>query len=102
MKTEELSYQEAIELASAGAMVSRKDWKNSWFVFRQVNNIVHKDMIPNMRSLPMNVKERLGTVGKSLFYENQLMIADTSGERVVITHFEPEWKDEYYNDWCVL
>jgi hypothetical protein len=102
MKTEGLNYQEAIELASAGAIVSRKDWKDGWFVFRQVNNIVHKDMIPNMRSLPLNVKERLETVGKSLFYENQLMIADTSGERVVITHFEPDWRDEYYKDWCVL
>ena len=102
MKTEGLSYQEAIEFAKAGAMISRKHWKEHSFVFRQVNNIVHKDMIPNMRSLPMNVKERLVTVGKSLFYENQLMVADTSGERVIITHFEPDWRDEYYKDWYIL
>jgi hypothetical protein len=102
MKTEGMSYDEALEWVKAGVMVSRKAWFGHCFLFRQVNNVVPLDRVGGMASLPLNVKTEFIKHGKDLSYSNQIMQVATSGDKIAIEPFQPEWRDEYYKDWYIL
>jgi hypothetical protein len=101
MKTEGLTYNEAHEWLKAGVMVSRKAWIGC-FLFRQVNNVVSFDRIGTMASLPENVKTEFIRHGKDLFYENQIMFCDPTGDKIHMEPFQAGWRDEHYKDWYVL
>jgi hypothetical protein len=104
MKTEGLTYSEAIEFAQAGAMISRSNWRNC-FVFYQVENVVSPQRIPDMISLPASVKERLQ--GREILYKGFPMLVDTQyldvdGVRVKMTPFLLDYKTIDDKEWYVL
>lgn len=93
-------------LLKNGKMVRRAAWPKDVFVFRQVPATIPKEIVPNMQSLPKDVKDefekRFNDSTKNLeaiHYDFQLAMVNSDN---IIISYAPTVEDMYSDDWNVL
>lgn len=98
-----MKFSGLLELLHQGKMLRRKSWPKEYFIFKQVPAEVKGEIIPNMTSLPPDVKKMLKArvddkelQCDSLYYNNQVAIVKESN---VIEAFTPTWEDLFADDW---
>lgn len=96
-----MSFGRAISFMKSGYAMSRKGWhKNGLFVFMQVPATISKDIVPNMQSLPSQIKEifseRFELWADSINYSCQMAIVFPDN---TIKGWAPSVSDVLAEDW---
>lgn len=102
-----MKFSEILDGLKNGLPYTRQN--DAWygkFIVRQIPQVVPKEVVPKMTSLPDVVKQKISTVGKdperigTISYHDQVLIvtcydyADTSA-----TSYIPTWEDLFAEDW---
>lgn len=96
-----LGYDVAIRALKNGRIVAREGWngKGMW-LFMQIGNTVPASFIPNFKSLPENVKQKLADRGTDVVFNSSITMMTATGE------LQPGWlasqSDMLAEDWEVL
>jgi len=97
-----------VELLKQGKRLRRQGWsEDKKFIFEQVPSTINKDIVPNMQSLPQEVKdyfawtftEESGEQIDSIYYMNQIAIVTLSN---VIMGYTMTAEDLLAEDWVIL
>jgi hypothetical protein len=95
-----LTFGEAVEALNSGKRVRRLGWNGkNLFVFAQVPTTIPAEVIPNMTSLPQEVKDELVSRNLPLNYSNQLAIVNGENQ---INGWAPSVSDALAKDWFIL
>lgn len=80
--------------------MQRTGWNGSgMFVFRQVPAVIPPHVIPNMQSLPDDVKAEFSRRGGFISYDNQLALVKPDN---TINGWAPSTADSLAEDWKLL
>lgn len=81
--------------------VTNRKWPEGQFIFKQVPAKIGKHIIPNMQSLPKDVKGIfLDLKVEHINYKNQIAkVSIEDGGELIITGWTPELKDVMSLDW---
>ncbi len=99
-----MKFGDAIKALQQGKMIQRTGWNGKgMFVFMQVPAKVPAEVIPNMTSLPMEVKEEFekrcadpNNSIRGIYYTDQLAIVTSNN---IVTGWSPSIVDCMANDW---
>lgn len=76
------------------------------FIVRQIPQLVPKEVVPKMTSLPDVVKPKISTVGKDqdkigtiLFHDQVLIVTCNDYTDTSATSYFPTWEDLFAEDW---
>lgn len=95
-----VDFGKAIESLKKGKRISREGWNGKGlFVFKQVPANVGIQYVPNMQSLPQDVKDEFVKRGENLNYSNQMCIVKHDN---TIDSWVPSSSDVFAEDWCIL
>ena len=97
---ENLNFGQAIEALKQGKRVAREGWNGKgMFIFKQVPANVGIQYVPNMQSLPSEVKNEFVKRGNNLNYSNQMCIVK---EDNTIDSWVASSSDTFAEDWIIL
>ena len=97
---ENLNFGQAIEALKQGKRIARQGWNGKgMFVFKQVPANVGIQYVPNMQSLPSDVKDEFVKRGNNLNYSNQMCIVK---EDNTIDSWVASSSDTFAEDWQIL
>ena len=95
-----LSFGQAIEALKQGKRVARQGWNGKgMFVFKQVPANVPIQYVPNMQSLPQDVKDEFVKRGVALTYSNQMCIVKQDN---TMDSWVPSSSDVFAEDWEII
>jgi len=98
---ENLNYGQAIEALKKGKRVSRQGWNGKgMFIFQRPGDLLPKDFISKVKSLPDSVKEFLVSQEKDIYFLPYLCMWAASGE--VVNGWLASQTDMLSEDWCIL
>jgi hypothetical protein len=95
-----LTFGQAVEAAKQDKIVTRKGWltKNN-FVFQRPADLLSKEFIPKVKSLPDQVKSMLHSLDRDVMFRAYLCKFE-GGE--VVNGWIPSQEDILSDDWCIL
>lgn len=97
---ENLNFGQALEALKEGKRIARKGWNGKgMFIFKQVPANVGIQYVPNMQSLPSEVKNEFVKRGNNLNYSNQMCIVK---EDNTIDSWVASSSDTFAEDWIIL
>lgn len=97
---ENLNFGQALEALKQGKRVAREGWNGKgMFIFKQVPANVGIQYVPNMQSLPSDVKDEFVKRGNNLNYSNQMCIVK---EDNTIDSWVASSSDTFAEDWIIL
>ena len=100
MNNENVNFGQAIEALKEGKRVARKGWNGiGMFVFKQIPASIGVNIIPNMQSLPLNVKNEFVHRGTNINYSNQMCIVKPDN---TIDSWVASASDIFAEDWEIL
>lgn len=95
-----MNFGEVIELLKQGKLIAREGWNGKgMFVFKQVPANVGIQYVPNMQSLPQEVKDEFVKRGLNLNYSNQMCIVKADN---TIDSWVPSSSDAMAEDWVLF
>tara|TARA_R110002020_G_scaffold457122_2_gene673931 strand:+ start:1830 stop:2120 length:291 start_codon:yes stop_codon:yes gene_type:complete len=95
-----MNFGEAIEALKQGKMISRKGWNGSgMFVFKQVPSPIKAEIVPNMTSLPQEVKDEFLKRKQGPNYQNQMAIVKADG---TVDSWVASSSDTFAEDWEIV
>lgn len=89
----------AIKALKKGLPIRRKEWSAEYFIFKQVESLVGKDIIPKMTSLTEEVKTILDNKNSNLYYQFQITLVNTATRPVKMESFSFAIEDILQDDW---
>lgn len=96
-----LNYGQAIEALKIGKRVSRKGWNGKgMFIFQRPSDVLSKEFIPKVKSLPDTVKQFLVEENRDIEFLAYLCMWSATGE--VVNGWLASQTDMLSNDWCIL
>lgn len=98
-----MKFSEVLEALRNGERLTNSSLSiNGSFIVRQVPQVVDKEIIPNMTSLPEEAKEFLKERGDIRFHDQVLLIEwSPMQEAHIATSYIPTWHDIFRVDWTV-
>lgn len=94
------TYGQVIEALKVGKTACRTGWNGTgMFIFKQVPANVKIQYVPNMQSLPDNVKDEFVKRGLDLNYSNQICIVKLDN---TIDSWVASSSDTFAEDWIIL
>lgn len=98
---ETYTYGEALEWAKKGYRIARKGWNGKgMFVFIRSGDILSKDIISNVKSLPDSVKKFLIEKGEDIEFLPYFCMWSADGK--VVNGWLASQTDMLANDWTVV
>lgn len=102
-----MKFSEVIEgLKEGHAYTRRTNQMYGKFIVRQIPQVVPKDVVTRMTSLPDEVKPLISTVGSdpefigTITYHDQVLIVTCNDyARTSATSYVPTWEDIFAEDW---
>ena len=95
-----MKFGEIIEALKQGKKVAREGWNGKgMFVFKQVCTTVGVQFVPNMNSLPTDVRDEFVKRGRDITYGSQMCIVKSDN---TIDSWVASSSDTLAEDWCVL
>lgn len=98
-----LNIGEAVDSLKEYNICYRDSWEEGTYIYLQIPNIIKKDIIPNMTSLPSSVKDKINEKilnsnyqVDSLYYNNQITIVNSS---LLMKGWSPTIDDILATDW---
>ncbi|MFD2962774.1 MULTISPECIES: Thoeris anti-defense Tad2 family protein [Olivibacter] len=109
MKTQNLTYYEALEAASNGELIARKNWlDSSVFAFQRPCDDLPINILLSAKSLPKQLKDYYERKHQPIVPDNipkvrfSAYMCLKAYDDSVINGWEPSEDDISANDWCVL
>lgn len=101
MKETLLSFGEATAAMEEGKIVARQGWNgNGMWLFMQIANVVPKDFIPNFKSLPDAVKQKLITLDTDVVFNKSITIM--TAQKSLQPGWHPSQPDIFATDWYIV
>jgi hypothetical protein len=101
---ENLNFGAAIEAVKQGKLIARKGWNGKgMFVFQRPADELDVDFIPNVKSLPESVKERLtrnAISGAKIPFTAYLCMYAADGS--IVNGWLASQTDMLAEDWCII
>ena len=98
-----MKFKEILDRLQAGETFSRASWDGNKYIVCQIPQVVPKEIVPKMTSLPNHAKSILSTVGSgAISYHDQVLIInniDRSDVDATATSYVPTWEDIFADDW---
>lgn len=97
-----MKFSEVLEALKNGERLTNAELSNKdAFIVRQVPQIVPKEIVPKMTSLPDSAKEHM--MGSEIAYRDQVLVVWWSSmqERYIATSYIPTWMDIFREDWTI-
>lgn len=98
-----MKFAEIIERLKNGETFTRVSWEGNKYIACQIPQVISKDIVPKMTSLPDYAKRLLSIVGSgAISYHDQVLIinnVDDSSIAATATSFVPTWEDIFASDW---
>lgn len=97
-----MKFNEVLEALRNGERLTNASLSNlNGFIVRQVPQIVDKEIVSKMTSLPESAKEHMA--GEDLEFYDQVLLVQWSfmQERYVATSYVPNWYDIFREDWTI-
>ena len=100
-----MKFSEVLEALRNGERLVNATLSNkSAFIVRQVPQIVSKEIVPKMTSLPESAKEHIEFMGGSeIEFIDQVLLVWWNDEqgRYIATSYIPTWHDIFREDWTI-
>lgn len=97
-----MKFSEVLEALKNGERLTNASLSNTnGFIVCQVPQVVDKEIIPRMTSLPDSAKEHLK--GSDLKFHDQVLLVQwcPMQDRYVATSYVPNWYDIFREDWTI-
>lgn len=98
-----MKFAEIIERLKNGETFTRVSWEGNKYIACQIPQVISKDIVPKMTSLPDDAKRILSTVGSgAISYHDQVLIINNEDKPDVAataTSYVPTWEDIFADDW---
>lgn len=96
-----MNFGDAIQIVKEGGMVARSGWNGEgMFVFQRPADTLSKDFIPNVKSLPEQVKEVLIDEEKDIEFTSYLCLF--SADKKVVNGWLASQTDMLAEDWIQI
>ncbi|WP_266364217.1 DUF2829 domain-containing protein [Tellurirhabdus rosea] len=96
-----LNYGQALEALKQGKRASREGWNGKgMFIFQRPGDVLAKDFLPKVKSLPDTVKAFLETQQRDIEFLPYLCMWSATGE--VVNGWLASQTDMLSADWCIL
>lgn len=96
-----MDFQEALFYMNRGYAVRRTtDWDSNYVVFAQIPQIINKDIIPKMTSVPESVKNLILANSKKISYHDQYIMLNVKTGSA--EYFIPTIKNCNTDDWEIV
>jgi len=98
-----MKFKEILDRLQAGETFTRASWDGNKYIVCQIPQVVPKEIVPKMTSLPDDAKRILSTVGSgAISYHDQVLIinnVDIPDVAAEATSYVPTWEDIFADDW---
>ena len=98
-----MKFAEIIERLKNGGTFARVSWRENKYIACQIPQVISKEIVPKMTSLPDDAKRILSTVGSgAISYHDQVLIINNEDKPDVAataTSYVPTWEDIFADDW---
>ena len=98
-----MKFKEILDRLQSGETFARASWDGNKYIVRQIPQVVPKEIVPKMTSLPDDAKRILSTVGSgAISYHDQVLIInniDRPDVDATATYYVPTWEDIFAEDW---
>ena len=99
-----MKFSEVLEALRNGERLTNASLSNTnGFIVRQVPQVVDKEIIPRMTSLPDSAKEHLEKANCDLRFHDQVLLVQwcEMQDAYVATSYIPSWYDIFREDWTI-
>ena len=97
-----MKFSEVLEALRNGERLTNASLSGNGFIVRQIPQVVDKEVIPRMTSLPEGTKEFLKDRGDIRFHDQVLLMEwSHMQEAYVATSYVPNWYDIFREDWTI-
>ena len=95
-----MDYGKAIEALEQGKMIAREGWNGKgMFVYKTIPSSVAIQFIPNMSSLPKDVKDEFAKRGKEISFGSGMNIVKQDN---TVDSWVASSADTFAKDWLIL
>lgn len=96
-----LNFGQAVEALKLGKRVARQGWNGKgMFVFQRPGDVLSKNFLPNVKSLPDAVKKYLIDQDRDIEFTPYFCMYSATGD--IVNGWLASQTDMQAEDWCVL
>ena len=99
MIVETMDFGKALEFLERAKVVRRLVWESDQFIVAQIATRIDPENIDKIKSLPMEARKIINSIGKGIIYKDQILIVNSKGEA---TNWTPSSTDLFATDWYVV